>query len=121
MDSDRFEHFEGDNQMIAEAQPANGIKEQLELLYADRERIYNALGISEPDDIIKMVRNLEAQLHDFYSRFGGQEESSTLGSTDDFLAQVDSLNGSLKGQFPNREVVLESQDGKPTIRAIWKG
>ncbi len=43
-----------------------GLEAQLNLLYADRERLESELGTSDPDELVEMVRSLEAQLQDLY-------------------------------------------------------
>lgn len=43
-----------------------GLEAQLNLLYADRERLESELGTSDPGELVEMVRSLEAQLQDLY-------------------------------------------------------
>ncbi len=40
---------------------------QLHTLYADRQRLFRALGTADAGQIISMVRSLEAQLADLYA------------------------------------------------------
>lgn len=42
------------------------LEEQLQSLYAEKEQLDKALGISSADDIITMVRSLEEQLDSLY-------------------------------------------------------
>ena len=46
--------------------------QQLEALYAERQRLQEALGISDADDIIEMVETLTSQLEDLYT---GRDET----------------------------------------------
>ncbi len=45
----------------------SGFDEQLTAMYAEKEQLENALGISSADDIILMVRSLEEQLNALYA------------------------------------------------------
>jgi hypothetical protein len=44
-----------------------GMDEQLSTLYAEKELLLNALGVSDAEDIITMVRSLEEQLSALYA------------------------------------------------------
>ena len=107
--------------MIMQQQPSmgNGIQEQLELMYAERELLQTEIGVSDPEEVIGMVRNLEEQLRDFYDRFGGRDELDDAGMSA-VLNQVQTLSQSLDQHFSAREVVLEVKDGKPILRAFWR-
>ncbi len=48
----------------------SGFDEQLTAMYAEKEQLENALGISSADDIILMVRSLEEQLNALYADAG---------------------------------------------------
>lgn len=39
---------------------------QLSALYAEREALHEALGVSTAADVIQLVRSLETQLNDLY-------------------------------------------------------
>jgi hypothetical protein len=45
----------------------SGFDEQLTAMYAEKEQLENALGISSADDIIQMVKSLEEQLNALYA------------------------------------------------------
>lgn len=51
-----------------------GLEPQLVALYAEREALHAALGVSDADDVIALVRSLEAQLADLYN----EKEAQTL-------------------------------------------
>ncbi|HJL18292.1 MAG TPA: hypothetical protein RMH99_21695 [Sandaracinaceae bacterium LLY-WYZ-13_1] len=42
------------------------LEAQLLTLYADRERLHRELGTADPDEILAMIRSLEAQLDALY-------------------------------------------------------
>lgn len=46
---------------------------QLSALYAERETLHNALGVSNADDVVRLVRSLEAQLNDLYNEKENQQ------------------------------------------------
>ena len=56
-------------ELEADAPVAAGdsVTEQLHALYADRQRLFRALGTADAGQIIAMVRSLEAQLADLYA------------------------------------------------------
>jgi hypothetical protein len=45
----------------------NSLVEQLHAMYAERELLEKRLGVSDANDIIAMISNLELQLKEFYS------------------------------------------------------
>ena len=45
----------------------SGFDEQLTAMYAEKEQLENALGVSSADDIILMVKSLEEQLNALYA------------------------------------------------------
>jgi hypothetical protein len=53
-------------------QPKGDMESQLRSLYAERERLHQALGTADADKIIAMVRSLEEQLLDLYREKAAQ-------------------------------------------------
>jgi len=47
-------------------QPQGDMESQLRSLYAERERLHQALGTADAELIIELVRSLEEQLLDLY-------------------------------------------------------
>lgn len=92
---------------------------QLETMYAEKELLENEIGVSETEDIISMIRNLEVQLCDMYERFGhnldaGGDPAATL------MQQFDRLSDQLDGRFAEKSISVEIVDDKPVLRAVWK-
>lgn len=44
-----------------------GLKQQIESLYAERQRLYDRLGTADADEILRMIDSLKAQLEALYS------------------------------------------------------
>lgn len=54
--------------MTATIETAQGsIIEQLEILYADREELFNAFGVTSVEGVVAVIRNLEDQLLTIYA------------------------------------------------------
>ena len=53
-------------------QPKGDMESQLRSLYAERERLHQALGTADAEQIIAMVRSLEEQLLDLYREKAAQ-------------------------------------------------
>ncbi|MDX2017910.1 MAG: hypothetical protein SFY95_09785 [Planctomycetota bacterium] len=96
-----------------------GMEEQLVALYAEREMLASELGVADADEIIDMVRNLEAQLHSFYSVYGsspGLDDPATA----QLLAQVKEIDQTLADAFSEKTVTLEIENDRPVLRATWR-
>lgn len=91
---------------------------QLRSLYQEREFLHDRYGVSSADDIVRMVECLEAQLRDFYARFGGVDgmgdsQSSLL------LERLRSLSGVLDQMYSSKSVELFIENDRPVLRAQW--
>lgn len=98
--------------------PSGDITSQLEMLYQEREEMNNQIGCADANDVINMVRSLEAQLRDFYSRFGH------LASSDDvelanLMVRINEVSTELDRQFSQKQITLSVENGQPTLRATW--
>jgi len=92
---------------------------QLDELYAERELLGRELGVVDAQQIILMVRNLEAQLADLYQTHG---DTPRVGEASlmQLLDYVEELSGNLNNVLGTRSITLEVEDGKPRLRATWK-
>ena len=54
-----------------------GLVAQIESLYDERRRLYQALGTSDVDEIIAMVRSLEQQLVALYAQINESSNAQT--------------------------------------------
>ncbi len=52
---------------------------QVEDLYAERQRLHDALGTANSAEIIAMIRSLEAQLLSLYEQRGGRDWPAEIG------------------------------------------
>jgi len=95
------------------------IQEQLETLYAEREWLAAETGCYDAEDVVNMIRNLEAQVCDFVGTYGNRTPVSdaTVGQ---LLTYVQELSGQLDGMFSEKSVTFEMIDDKPVVRASWK-
>jgi photoactive yellow protein len=86
---------------------------QLISLYAEREKLHRELGIADADDLIAMIRNLEAQLRDLYQNkeiepgfVSSTPQSYISGFPSDaagLLAQISGMEAQLKDLYAERE------------------
>ncbi|MEL6739989.1 MAG: hypothetical protein AAFP26_04980 [Planctomycetota bacterium] len=94
------------------------LEQQLCSLYDDRAKLEERFGVSTPDDIAGMVSSLEAQLNDFYDRFGSYDG---VGDTESMmmLSRIKELSGSLDPMYSRKSVHFSFENNRPTIRAEW--
>jgi len=97
----------------------DSITQQLEDLYNQRDFLHQELGVTDADDIVVMVRNLEAQLHDFYDTYGGMTDLGS-GSASLLLQQVEKMSEQLDTFYNQKELVLTIENDKPVMKAVWK-
>lgn len=100
-------------------QTTGSIEEQLDMLYAEREWLTQELGVPDAEGIVDMVRNLEAQLCDFYRQFGGRAPVSNH-ETLQLLNYVQELSQHLDEMYSEKSVTFSIEDDKPVIKATWK-
>ena len=96
----------------------DSMEQQLRALYEEREFLESKFGVSSSEDIVNMVSNLEAQLHDFYNRFGhieGFDDANTLV----MLEQLEKLSKSLDPMYSCKSVEFFVENDKPVLRAVW--
>jgi hypothetical protein len=95
------------------------IEEQLDAIYAEREWLAQELGVAHAEGGVDMVRNLEAQLCDFYRQFGGRAPVSNH-ETLQLLNYVQELSQHLDQMYTEKSVTFSIEDEKPVIKATWK-
>lgn len=96
----------------------DSLESQLHALYQEREALNDRFGVSSSEEITNMVECLEAQLRDFYSRFGGLDG---IGSAETavMLDQIRSLGTVLDDMYSKKTVDFTIVDDKPVLRAQW--
>lgn len=94
------------------------LHQQLEALYAEREWLNEQLGTTDAETVVTMVMSLEAQLADFYNKFGGNV-SQELTDIAPLLSQIEELSQRLDGSYSEKSVVFEIQDNKSVLKAVW--
>jgi hypothetical protein len=97
---------------------ADNLEQQLRSLYEEREFLQDRFGVSSADEIVNMVECLEAQLRDFYGRFGstdgfGDAESAVL------LSRLKELSSTLDPMYSKKSVQFFVENDKPVLRAEW--
>lgn len=97
---------------------AENLEHQLRSLYEEREFLQDRFGISSAEEIVNMVECLEAQLKDFYGRFGstdsfGDAESAAL------LSRLKELSAALDPMYSKKSVQFFIENDKPVLRAEW--
>lgn len=100
------------------AEVVESMDTQLRSLYEEREYLEDRFGVSSAEDLVGMVDSLEAQLKDFYDRFGaydgfGDAESAVL------LDRLRGLSSQLDPMYSQRTVEFFMDDDKPVLRAKW--
>ena len=100
------------------AETIESLEQQLRSLYEDKEHLENRFGCSSPEDIANMVGCLEAQLQDFYGRFGEIDDTSDTGTVL-LLSKIKELSGALDDQFSRKSVSFSFENGNPCLRAEW--
>lgn len=53
---------------MADDSVAESLVDQVESMYEDKEHLENELGVSDPEEIVQMVRSLQDQVESFYER-----------------------------------------------------
>jgi hypothetical protein len=96
----------------------DNMENQLRSLYQEREQLAERFGVSTPDEIIRMVENLEGQLRDFYNRFEGyagfdDPESMMV------LSKIKELSQALDPLYSRKSVHFSIENNKPVLRAEW--
>lgn len=96
----------------------DSLEAQLHSLYEEREFLNDRFGVSSAEEIAGMVECLEAQLKDFYSRFGGIDGVGDA-ETAVLLDQIRSLSSTLDHMYSKKTVEFSIVDDKPVLRAQW--
>jgi photoactive yellow protein len=109
---DRLETEFGVSDPDAVAQMLRDLTDQLDDLYAGRERLAE-LNLNGADDAIAMVRSMQEQLESLYER---QEEMSAHGvdSIDHALSMIENMEAQLDELYEERRTSAE-QNGVPSL------
>ncbi len=91
---------------------------QLRALYQEREFLTDRFGVSSSEEIVQMVESLEAQLRDFYDRFGSHAGFDDAESTM-MLARIKELSSQLDPMYSRKSVQFFIENDKPVLRAEW--
>ena len=103
--------------MYTDAQ--DSLEQQLRSLYEEREYLTDRFGVSSAEEIVTLVENLEAQLKDFYGRYGDVDTEDD--ETGLLLSKLKQLSASLDAIYTNKSVHLVIEGSKPVLRAEWSG
>lgn len=89
---------------------------QLRSLYEERDFLHQKYGVSSANEVIAMVSNLEAQLHDFYNRYGSfdNEDNSAM-----ILGRLKELSAALDPMYSSKSVSYTFENNRPVLRAEW--
>lgn len=104
--------------MMSDSATIQSLEQQLGTLYRERELLNERFGVSSAEEIAGMIENLEAQLRDFYSRFGsnpGFDDTETVA----MLAKIKELSGTLDPMYSNKSVTFTIENDRPVLRAQW--
>ncbi len=96
----------------------DSMEAQLRVLYEEREFLADRFGVSSADEVAGMVESLEAQLRDFYDRFGGIDGMGDA-ETAVMIDQIKSLSTTLDQMYSKKTVEFSVVDDKPVLRAQW--
>lgn len=103
--------------MMSDSIAVQSLEEQLRSLYADREVLTDRFGASSAEEIIGMIESLEAQLRDFYGRFGhtGTDDTETAL----ILARIKELSSILDPMYSKKSVSFSIENDRPVLKAEW--
>jgi len=103
---------------MSDASMIESLEQQLQALYRDRELLEERFGASSSEDIANMVESLEAQLRDFYDRFGahaGFDDAESIM----MLSRIKELSTTLDPMYSQKSVSFFIENDKPVLRAEW--
>lgn len=103
---------------MSDSATIDSLENQLKALYQEREFLTDRFGVSSADEIVQMVESLEAQLRDFYDRFGSHAGFDDAESTL-MLARIKELSGQLDPMYSQKSVKFFIENDKPVLRAEW--
>ncbi len=89
---------------------------QLRSLYEEREFLAQKYGVSSADEVVSMVSNLEAQLHDFYHKYGSFDSDDNSGI---ILGRLKELSSALDPMYSQKSVTFTFENNRPVLRAEW--
>jgi hypothetical protein len=95
------------------------LEQQLHAIYAERQLLSEELGVMDAEEVILMVRNLEAQLADLYQTYGHRAPMSNTG-TMQLLTCVQELSQTLDDLYSEKSITFELDGDRPILKATWK-
>jgi len=131
-----YQERESMNERAAAFDEGQDTFQQLEALYAERERLERELGLAEADDIIEMVEGLATQLDDLYQdreassgvdAGGADSEIQTLldehAEEDDGALMLSSMEQQLQDLYGEKKQLLDlgfgsTQEAADRIRSL---
>lgn len=60
-----------------ESDQIDNLRRQLDALVAERNRLFQEIGLSDADGLIAMIRSLESQLNELYKSYGGIDDANS--------------------------------------------
>lgn len=103
---------------MSETAMIESLEGQLKALYEEREFLTHRFGVASAEEIVQMVESLEAQLRDFYDRFGAHagfdDPESAL-----MLSRIKELSSQLDPMYSQKSVSFFIENEKPVLRAEW--
>lgn len=103
---------------MSQMSTVENMENQLRSLYQEREQLSDRFGVSTPEEIIRMVENLESQLQDFYRRFEGYAGFDDPQSMI-VLSKIRELSEALDPLYSRKTVTFHIENEKPVLRAEW--
>lgn len=103
---------------MSDAAAIESLEQQLCALYQERQELADAVGANCTEDVINMIGSLEAQLRDFYNRFGdnpGFDDAESLM----VLSKIKELSETLDPMYSQKSVTFSIENEKPVLRAEW--
>jgi len=99
-------------------QTIDSMEIQLRSLYEEREKLNDTIGCAGAEEVIGMVRNLEAQLVDLYQRHG-HKATEDGPDVQGLLRHVEELSSHLDETYAEKSVVFTYENERPVLRAVW--
>ncbi|MEM7621591.1 MAG: hypothetical protein AAF235_00120 [Planctomycetota bacterium] len=103
---------------MSDATMTESLEQQLRALYQERELLEERFGASSAEEIMSMVESLEAQLRDFYDRFGSHAGFDDAESVL-MLSRIRELSTALDPMYSQKSVSFFIENDKPVLRAQW--
>jgi regulator of replication initiation timing len=103
---------------MSEQATIESLEQQLCALYQERDELAQHIGATTNEEIISMIQSLEAQLRDFYERFGSLANFEDAESAV-MLSKIQELSNALDPMYSQKSVHFTIENDKPVLRAQW--